>query len=66
MYDVAQQLWIKNAANVRRLNNWKVIFILCLNERTLTVCNTPAFQLKFRAQTGSVDCVSSEKNVTGC
>ena len=37
-YDVAQQLWIKNAANVGRLNKRKATFILWLNERTLTVC----------------------------
>ena len=60
IYDVAQQLWIKNAANVRRLNNWKATFILWWNEPTLMVCDTPAFQLKFRPQTGSVGCVSRE------
>ena len=52
IYEAAQLLWIENAANVGRLNNWKAIFILWLNDRTLTVCNTPAFQLKFCAQTG--------------
>ena len=38
MYNVAQQLWIKKVANVRGLNKWKAIFILWLNERTLTAC----------------------------
>ena len=44
MYDVVQQLWIKNAANIGRLNKWKAI------SRLVKLANLDALQDTYARQ----------------